>query len=575
MMTMRCEGSIEATDQFYSLACGPNPVVYSYSGCNVNGVRYHVHTRDKNLKTQNSGVMVPGQHGSVSVDFYGVLSSVIELNYIFGNQIILFKCDWFDTNFNKKRIQKDYHLTSINVSRMWYENDPFVLAIQVRQVFYVDDYKLGSNWKVVNKMQHRHMWDVPEINDIEESFENVDNIYQENESSDIQLAVEEECLDGRQFNRPDVSSEEADNDGIHNEGLILEDEASDIGEEDETIENYCRYWIMAPVGSRRSRSVAGAQARNELAAPTNSLSNSSSNAIPVANIKKNKRSKSRGLKLDKLIHQSQAPLPIEFCETMKVPVGANAAALASDTGVVLTKIAPLGAKKWKDVPESQRILMIDDIASKFVIDVHNPIIRNYLLDKLATRFKNFRHQLKKEFEQYPTVEEAKRNPPKDLRHKQAEWESLCDYFSSEAFKIRSEKNKQNRSKVSSVHRGGSKSHAQHLNEMTEMLRESPGLIALFRKMFWSEAKGWSSMEAKAKYDQMIDMKENSNTKENVEPLTDNQICEIVLGKKSNFVKKMIGPLKLTSNVALSQQNQEMAKTIEEQAKKINEQDNRL
>ena len=86
--------------------------------------------------------------------------------------------------------------------------------------------------------------------------------------------------------------------------------------------------------------------------------------------------------------------------------------------------------------------------------------------------------------------------------------------------------------MSSVHRGGSKSHAQHLNEMvlemkeilfdlfllctcimfinikmlfffyigkTETLGESPGLIALFRKMFWSEAKGWSSMEAKAKY----------------------------------------------------------------------------
>ncbi|XP_052296380.1 uncharacterized protein LOC127902039 [Citrus sinensis] len=111
--------------------------------------------------------------------------------------------------------------------------------------------------------------------------------------------------------------------------------------------------------------------------------------------------------------------------------------------------------------------------------------------------------------------------------------------------------------------------------MTETLGESPGLIALFLKMFWSEAKGLSSMEAKAKYDQMIDMKENSNTEENVEPLTDNQICEIVLGKKSNFVKKMIGPSKLTSNVALSQQNQEMAKTIEEQAKTIEEQDNRL
>ena len=75
------------------------------------------------------------------------------------------------------------------------------------------------------------------------------------------------------------------------------------------------------------------------------------------------------------------------------------------------------------------------LQSKFVIDVYNPIIRNYLLDKLAMRFENFHHQLKKEFEQYPTVEEAKRNPPKDLRHKQAEWESLCDYFSSEAFKV--------------------------------------------------------------------------------------------------------------------------------------------
>ena len=60
---------------------------------------------------------------------------------------------------------------------MWYDNDPFVLAIQVQQVFYVDDYKVGSNWKVVNKIQHWHVWDVPGIDDTEESFEGVDNIY--------------------------------------------------------------------------------------------------------------------------------------------------------------------------------------------------------------------------------------------------------------------------------------------------------------------------------------------------------------------------------------------------------------
>ena len=34
---------------------------------------------------------------------------------------------------------------------------------------------------------------------------------------------------------------------------------------------------------------------------------------------------------------------------------------------------------------------------------------------------------------------------------------------------------------------------------TETLGESPSLIALFRKMFWSEDKEWRSMEVKTKY----------------------------------------------------------------------------
>ena len=107
---------------------------------------------------------------------------------------------------------------------MWYKNDLFVLAIQAQQVFCIDDYKLRSNWKVVNKIQHQHVWDVPEIDETEESFETVDNICQENESSDIQMAIEEEDLDGRQFHRHDVSHEEVSNDGIHNEGLMLKEE---------------------------------------------------------------------------------------------------------------------------------------------------------------------------------------------------------------------------------------------------------------------------------------------------------------------------------------------------------------
>ena len=36
-----------------------------------------------------------------------------------------------------------------------------------------------------------------------------------------------------------MSPEEVNNNGIHNEGLMLEDKSFDVGEEDETIKNYC------------------------------------------------------------------------------------------------------------------------------------------------------------------------------------------------------------------------------------------------------------------------------------------------------------------------------------------------
>ena len=65
------------------------------------------------------------EHENKEVEFYGVLVDVLELHYLFQNQVILFVCEWFDTNAKRKRIQKDLSLTCINVSHKWYKNDPF------------------------------------------------------------------------------------------------------------------------------------------------------------------------------------------------------------------------------------------------------------------------------------------------------------------------------------------------------------------------------------------------------------------------------------------------------------------
>ena len=101
------------------------------------------------------------------------------MTYIFYHKVELFKCTWFDTNVSRKNIVTDIGSTSINVSSHWYENELYVLARQACQVFYVDDYKMGQNWKVVQKFHHRHVWDV--LNKSDEGDDN-DNIVEHGES---------------------------------------------------------------------------------------------------------------------------------------------------------------------------------------------------------------------------------------------------------------------------------------------------------------------------------------------------------------------------------------------------------
>jgi hypothetical protein len=50
------------SDMCASLACGPDLRVRKYSSCIVNGVRLNTVDRDKNKKTQNSGVMSQSTH---------------------------------------------------------------------------------------------------------------------------------------------------------------------------------------------------------------------------------------------------------------------------------------------------------------------------------------------------------------------------------------------------------------------------------------------------------------------------------------------------------------------------------
>ncbi|KAI3473500.1 hypothetical protein Pfo_031037 [Paulownia fortunei] len=170
----------EAIDELYSLSLGPDVEVELYDACIVNGVRYHTLSRDTHRTTQNSGVSVPSFDEGDNLDFFGVLKDVVLIFYTFGYKVHLFWCDWFQCNPKKKSV-----------------DDPFILATEARQVYYLDDIKHEKRWKVVQKVQHREIYEITEKEDKnseEHEFENSYNneLNQEISSDEISLSVHED-----------------------------------------------------------------------------------------------------------------------------------------------------------------------------------------------------------------------------------------------------------------------------------------------------------------------------------------------------------------------------------------------
>ena len=84
------------TNQILSLARGPDRRTYFYKGYIINDFRFHTKEVEKNLKTQNSGVVVKGDDITRNVDYYGVIRRIIQLQYLGRERIVIFKCDWFE-----------------------------------------------------------------------------------------------------------------------------------------------------------------------------------------------------------------------------------------------------------------------------------------------------------------------------------------------------------------------------------------------------------------------------------------------------------------------------------------------
>ncbi|GMP61281.1 hypothetical protein CsSME_00045919 [Camellia sinensis var. sinensis] len=140
-------------------------------------------------------------------EFYGHLCNIWEFEYMCQNKVVLFQCEWYNTgNTGRSRtVRADTYCTSIDVTSRWYQSDPFILPSQAKLVFYLNDTKWGQPWQVVQRVQHRGVFDVPEVGDGEppDQPEFNDAFQQENINSVVPINIE----DIIRFHRDDIEAE--------------------------------------------------------------------------------------------------------------------------------------------------------------------------------------------------------------------------------------------------------------------------------------------------------------------------------------------------------------------------------
>ena len=107
----------------------------------VNGYKFYTESQGSMRSTSNSGVCIKGTNFSeTESDYYGRLIEILQLEYprLPIKRTILFKCNWFDPTVNVgMKVHKQYFLVDVNQKHKLSKDEPFILAMQAAQVYYV------------------------------------------------------------------------------------------------------------------------------------------------------------------------------------------------------------------------------------------------------------------------------------------------------------------------------------------------------------------------------------------------------------------------------------------------------
>jgi hypothetical protein len=152
-----------ASDTLKWLSREPNFDVITWSGYDINNFSFSTKTQDDKSTVQNSGVMVVAEsmHFSSSKDknpvmasipYFGIIEEIWEVDFM-KFKVPVFKCKWIDIN-SGVRID-EFGFTLVNLEKAAYTDEPFIMASQAKQVFYVCD-PSDKKWSVVLQGKNMH-----------------------------------------------------------------------------------------------------------------------------------------------------------------------------------------------------------------------------------------------------------------------------------------------------------------------------------------------------------------------------------------------------------------------------------
>jgi hypothetical protein len=162
----------QVSEEIQTLAEGPSLVARSYGSYTINGYNFHTKSYDEGRPTQSSGVALVSQvPGNGKRTYYGVINQILELSYNRKGNMVVFKCDWFDNRVEDKWVKVDkFGITDVNHKHLIHTGDklsdePFILASQANQVYYVEDPVATDWWAVRQPPNQRDLYDMFGVGD--------------------------------------------------------------------------------------------------------------------------------------------------------------------------------------------------------------------------------------------------------------------------------------------------------------------------------------------------------------------------------------------------------------------------